>query len=46
VVIPLLGAFGSTVSSSLGSDGLVNFIVTVRIRFTSYTSETGIADKR
>ena len=28
------------------SDGLVNLIVTVRIRFTGYTRETGIASKR
>jgi hypothetical protein len=37
---------GGTVPPRPGSDGLVNLIVTVRIRFTSYTSETGIAGKR
>jgi len=37
---------GGTVPPRLGSDGLVNLIVTVRISFTGYTRETGIAGKR
>jgi len=46
VVIPWRRGCGGTVSPRLGSDGLVNLVVTIRIRFTGYTRETSIANKR
>ncbi len=46
VVILWRRGCGGTVSPRLGSDGLVNLVVTIRIRFTGYTRETSIANKR